>query len=185
MNRDDVVAEVADVVVEALPDLRQHDVRRVIDEVAPGKTVLKLQRYLESHSGFLLSGDGRIPVQVFRLLVRLESMENLEVVVPQCADCGKRRNLTRVRDDGCRICQGCCLRRAADVCSACGRTRPIMTRRKGVSLCGTCYAKDPSRFDECADCGRLSRVAARRPDGGSTCDVAMNVRGVRVFAVAS
>ncbi len=170
MKRADAAKVVAGVVSSLLPDVRYENILQIVEEVAPGNTVLKLQRYINSHPNFLSAGDGTAPIQVFRMLGRLEELRPGNVVVPRCADCGKRRNLTRVRRDGYRICQGCCLRRAADLCSSCGRTRPIITRRNGRALCGTCYAKDPSRFENCGKCGQLSRVAARLHDGSSTCE---------------
>ena len=64
--------------------------------------------------------------------------------------------------DGQRVCRNCFARSAAVPCSRCGSVREPATRdADGSPLCPNCLISDPANLEECAACGRRSRVAVR------------------------
>lgn len=54
-------------------------------------------------------------------------------------------------------------------CDQCGRRAARVTRTNDGGLCRSCYRRDPRRFEDCAQCGRLRYPSKRTPAGSALC----------------
>ncbi len=102
---------------------------------------------------------------VLRFINGLVAAGAVRVVKPACPRCTEVKALSKLLD-GQRVCRNCFARSAAVPCSRCGAIREPATRdADGNPLCPNCLISDPVNLEECAGCGRRSRVATRLEDG--------------------
>ncbi len=115
----------------------------------------------------LLTGAGTYAPApaVLRFIGGLVAAGAAKVVKPACPRCTEVKALSKLLD-GQRVCRNCFARSAAVACARCGAVREPATRdADGNPLCPNCLISDPVNLEECADCGRRSKVAVRLEDG--------------------
>ena len=102
---------------------------------------------------------------VLRFINGLVAAGAAKVVKPACPRCTEVKALSKLLD-GQRVCRNCFARSAAVACARCGAVREPATRdADGNPLCPNCLISDPVNLEECAGCGRRSKVAVRLEDG--------------------
>ena len=115
----------------------------------------------------LLTGAGTYAPApaVLRFIDELVAAGTSKVVRPACPRCHEVKALSKLLA-GQRICRNCFARTAAVPCCRCGSVRePAARDADGGPLCPNCLVSDPVNHEECAACGRRTRVAVRTPDG--------------------
>jgi hypothetical protein len=73
-----------------------------------------------------------------------------------CDSCERLRPVSSRTSDGNPLCADCARKRAP--CVSCHRVKPVHGRSSLGPLCKSCYAKDPSSFQDCTNCGRHERL---------------------------
>jgi ribosomal protein L40E len=159
----------------AVPTLDANEARSALDVAVPinvcgaARFLEELVAHLSTHPDAMGSGDSRCPPVLIRVTHVLHDNGH-QVIRPGCAHCGKTVTEWRqLRPEGW-ICGTCDSRSRLAVCSRCGQQKVrIAAGRPDGKICYRCYNRDPDRFKECSQCGRLDRPVARLDDGTVVC----------------
>jgi hypothetical protein len=85
-----------------------------------------------------------------------------------CSSCGQVRSCRNV--DGQPVCGTCYQRnRAGELCTRCGRTKPVTTRWPIGPVCQSCYTAVLRSPSPCSRCGTVQPLIARDDDGAGVC----------------
>ena len=131
----------------------------------------RLAEHLREYPAAFTSGSAHCPTPLPRLLRLLDTAgHGQDVTLIGCARCGRTdRRLDRLTDNG-RCCAWCVERDDPRRCARCGRTARLMARRDEGTICQRCYTREDGFRKECAECGNIRVVRARRrEDGASLC----------------
>jgi len=163
----DPVEELTQVVTALDPGLSRETIAAALQQATTRPAGQRRLAWAVVERPDLLTGAGtNAPAPaVLRFIDGLVAAGAVGVVKPACPRCAGVKALSKLLD-GQRVCRNCFARSAAVACSRCGAVREPATRDAGGNpLCPNCLISDPVNLEECAGCGRRSRVAARLADG--------------------
>ncbi|MFI5774729.1 site-specific integrase [Streptomyces sp. NPDC051658] len=163
----DPFAMLAGLITTVDPTLDAGAVQAALDRATVRKAGQRRLAWAITAQPDLLTGagyDAPTPA-VLRFIDALVQAGATRVVNPACYRCHEVKSLSKVLD-GKRVCRNCFARNAAVPCTRCGSVRePAARDAEGRPLCPNCLVSDPVNLEECRDCGRRQKVAARLPDG--------------------
>jgi hypothetical protein len=160
-----ILDRVTAAVAGAVPGLSSGDARRLVTRAASRRGALRqLDRHLAARPDALASGSADAPLAVIALAGLLAGEGHPGVRVPCCSGCGAATVL-RHRTEGGRLCDTCDRRARRETCAGCGRDKIVNKRTPRGPLCSSCAQPRA----ECAACGQVRRVTARRSDGAPLC----------------
>jgi hypothetical protein len=152
------------------PGLAERAILDCIDKTTTSLYRLRVLARAAAEVPDVFSGSSKTPPIVYHLVSHLIEAGATNIVFPRCSSCGTEAPLTRTSGAE-RICANCYVHHfRQNDCSVCGRRRIILGHtERGEPLCGTCYARDPSKWNRCDLCGEVNRIITRDEAGAATC----------------